>query len=410
MPRWLIRLCGEQKDVFFWLFIGIVLNAGLLYLGNIPPISDEGFNVPQISAFSHGNYTVEKELTMLPVYHGVIALLLKVVGGTTLQQARLISFLGAAFGVFFFYLLVQRVSSSGKYLRTIQFVTLPILFPFHFLLYTDAWSLAFVLLSIERALAEKPTASGVSAWCAVLFRQPAIFWAGFAWLLLLWRKDEDFLPPFSILRQRLRDGWVFVLLFLSFVVFILLNGGVAIGDRQHQQASLNLANVWFLLLLIFCLFAPEQFCSARKLVHLCNRRPIILGGIGGLFTIYSFTYAIHHVYNQPGLWFFLRNRILFWSTTILWLKLIAFCLIMVALCYLWYKPLPERRMYLLYPVAFLSVLFLPLIEQRYYLPAFAIFLAFRERSNPWQEWALIGIYGVASMLLSWGIARHAFFL
>ena len=53
--------------------------------------------------------------------------------------------------------------------------------------------------------------------------------------------------------------------------------------------------------------------------------------------------------------------------------------------------------YLIYPFAALSVMPVWLIEQRYYLPAFALFMAFRESASPSVERAMVVMNGVVTL-------------
>jgi hypothetical protein len=58
----------------------------------------------------------------------------------------------------------------------------------------------------------------------------------------------------------------------------------------------------------------------------------------------------------------------------------------------------------------LSVIPVWLIEQRYYLPAFALFMAFRESASPGVERAMVGWNGVVALYLFAGVSQGWFFL
>jgi uncharacterized membrane protein YcfT len=51
-----------------------------------------------------------------------------------------------------------------------------------------------------------------------------------------------------------------------------------------------------------------------------------------------------------------------------------------------------------------------LIEQRYYLPAFALFMLFRESASPTVEWTMMATNGVIALFLFAGVAQGWFFL
>ena len=66
--------------------------------------------------------------------------------------------------------------------------------------------------------------------------------------------------------------------------------------------------------------------------------------------------------------------------------------------------------YLIYPFAVFSVMPSWLIEQRYYLPAFALFMLFRESASPRVERALLAVNVVMALSLFVGITEGWFFL
>jgi alpha-1,2-glucosyltransferase len=66
--------------------------------------------------------------------------------------------------------------------------------------------------------------------------------------------------------------------------------------------------------------------------------------------------------------------------------------------------------YLIYPFAALTVMPVWLIEQRYYLPAFALFMAFREPASPVVEGAILAVNTALSVWLFAGVVQGRFFL
>ena len=66
--------------------------------------------------------------------------------------------------------------------------------------------------------------------------------------------------------------------------------------------------------------------------------------------------------------------------------------------------------YLSYPFAALSVTPMWLVEQRYYMPVFALFMLFRESASPRVERALLGLHIVAALYLFAGIVDGRSFL
>lgn len=401
----------KYKEVIFWLGIGLIVNFAFLCVKDIPPICDEGFHIQQISWFLSGNFHTTKELTVLPVYHGILAALFYTFGFKSLSELRMISFLGSSVGIWVFYMLVRRLWPEEKYLRTIQFVFFPILFPFFFLIYTDVWSLLFVLIAVERAHARCVVSSAISIGMAVLIRQPNIFWALFVWLLFLEDIQWNRLNCFQSIKSWLRKTWPFLFIFLGFSVYVLTNGGVSKGDVAHQSAVLNLSNVWFFLLLFPILFLPNSMGLLRRHLSQPARREglVALTIIAGTI-FFWLTYRASHQYNQPTLWFYLRNRLLFWTTHYSGLKLCAGILMCWGAFAFVMTPLAERRLWSLSCITFASIVFLPVIEQRYYLIPMILFLAFRKaEALRWEIFQTI-FYVVASFFLLEGIIFRWYFL
>lgn len=403
--------CRKYQEIIFWLVIGISLDAAFLMVKDAPLVADEGYHLPQISGFLSGNFETSPHLTVLPVYHAMMAGILKLIGAESVAEARLITFLGSAVSIWFFYLIVRRLWPDQRYLRTAQFVFLPILFPMHFLIYTDTWALAFVLIALERALANRPWQSAAAVAVAVLMRQPNLVWAGMIWVLLVWQPG-----PLRVTWHFLKQSWLqttlpFALIFAAFCGFFVFNRGIAVGDKHQHEIGLNPANLWFFGLCFFIFFLPtclETF--ARYWNHLRGHPVFTTLGLGAWLGTYLATYHASHQYNQASLWFYLRNRVLHWTTQTNLLKFLAFIPAFLGLAGFILGPVKERRFRVLIPVSLASIVVMPLIEQRYYLVPFAILLAFRGLEQRKLEWLNTGFYVCFAFGLQWAIARNLFFL
>ncbi len=66
--------------------------------------------------------------------------------------------------------------------------------------------------------------------------------------------------------------------------------------------------------------------------------------------------------------------------------------------------------YLIYPFAALSLMPVWLIEQRYYIPVFALFMLFRESASPRVERTLVAMYVVMALYLFAGVVGGGSFL
>jgi alpha-1,2-glucosyltransferase len=403
--------CAAKRELIIWIVIGLTVDIVFLSIRNHAPIGDEGVHLPQVVRFMEGDMEVLPHLTVIPVYHAIIAGILSVIGAQSVAEARLVSFIGSAMSICVFYILAGRICPRERAIRMAQFVFLPILFPFFFLLYTDVWALTSVLWSFERALAKKVGQSAILAGLAIALRQPNLIWAVFIWLIFLWRREES--PRISVrcLLAWLRQTWSFLVLFGAFAVFVILNGGVAVGDRDKHDVAFNLSNVWFFLLLLAVLFLPNCLAALRVASGWFFRKPVLFsGGLLALLAIYLATYHTSHPYNGVEYWFFLRNRLLRWTTDGMVAKLITFIPVVVGAAGFVFTPLMDRSARLLQAFSILSVVVLPLIEQRYYLVPLSLFLLLRRGAPGSYEGAQLICYAGASLWLTYGIASNWFFL
>ena len=411
MKEGIADFCRKYQEILFWLVIGISLDVAFLMVKDAPLIADEGYHLPQISGFLSGNFETSPHLTVLPVYHAMMAGILTLIGAESVAEARLVTFLGSAISIWFFYLIVRRLWPEERYLRTAQFVFLPILFPMHFVIYTDTWALAFVLIGLDRALANRPWQSAAAVAVAVLMRQPNLVWAGMIWFLMVWQPG-----PLHVTWRFLRECWLrttlpFALIFTGFCGFLIFNRGIAVGDKHQHEIGLNLANLWFFGLCFFLFFLPTclgTFCRYRN--HLRRHPAFSTLGLGLGMSAFLATYRAAHQYNQASLWFYLRNRVLHWTSETTAVKLVTFLPICFGLAGFILSPMPERRFRILIPVSLASIVVMPLIEQRYYLVPLAIFLAFRNLERGKLEWLNIGFYACCAFGLQWAISKHSFFL
>jgi len=406
------EFCGANLTALFWIVVGLALHIGFLLVGNTSPIADEGFHIQQIQMFLDGNYSIAPKLTVPPVYHAIFATIYKLLGFDSIMVGRLISFSGSACSILIFYLLAKRISPEERNFRTLQFIFLPIIFPFFFLIYTDIWALGAVLLSTERALAQKAWQSALAMAFAVALRPPNIVWAAIPCTLILspnlsnWRVCVQIFARFHF-----KKSLPCLLLGILFTAFISLNHGVAVGDRKYQQIALNFSNIWFFLLLFPIFFWPTCLSAWKDLFRNTFRHKITLPFLGALagFSFYFSTYHISHVYNNPNFWFFIRNRLLFYTTAFPLAKAITFIPIAFGGIGFISSPLLYPAFILLIPLTLFSIIPFPLIEQRYYIVPITLFLLFRKLAPRKHELINTFFYIVGSLSITFCISRHLFF-
>lgn len=383
-------LQSSVRELLFWALIGLGFGLGFAFMKDAPLIADEGYHLPQISAFLGGNFEVSPHLTVLPAYHAGMAAVLASVGAATVADARLVSLLISALSVWIFYLIVSQLWPEERYQRTARMAFLPILFPMHFVIYTDGWALMFLLMAFERCLAGKYWQSALAISVASLIRQPNIVWLVLLWIIANTHPDQ-MRPRFaSVLSSWKQSTAPFFLVLVGFTALVVLNRGVAVGDKAQHGVSLNLANIWFFGLCFFALFLPEVGRMIRQSSRSAHKFRIWMGVIAvAVFVVYIFSYIVSHQYNQASLWFYLRNRVLHWTTENPWTRIAVFAPVFLGLilfCTAFYR---QSRLRWIVPISLASILVMPLIEQRYYLVPVVLFLAFGETLNRGSGWIIL---------------------
>ncbi len=380
--------------------------------------ADEGFHTPQIWAFFHGNFAIAKELTMLPLYHAMVAGLLKAVGVFSLDLARFMNLLVASLALPVFYGICRTLGQQQADTRTLLLLCCPIILPFFSLIYTDIPSLLLVLLMMYFSLRKAHATAATFGLLAVFTRQTNLIWlCYFACLILVDHWQHKGHHGFWVLRSSL---WPLLLRLLPYtlaalaaVVFFLLNQGVAVGDAHQHAVSLNLSNLYFFLLIGFVLLLPYNIAHINAITTIFKKHPKVWIVLAGLFLLYMATYSNSHQYNSFGLSFYLRNVVLHYTVTYPAIKVLTFIPIAwMALSFVVFYQRSDRKaaLGLLYIFACLSFVPLPLIEQRYYLVALVLFLALKPNYSSGLDRVTLFTYIPANCALLYFISQHKLFL
>jgi len=123
------------------------------------------------------------------------------------------------------------------------------------------------------------------------------------------------------------------------------------------------------------------------------------------------TFQVDHPYNAVASEdIFVRNELLRAMTSSMPGRVTATAAIALATLSLFVVRLRQPIHYLIYAFAVLASLPVWLIEQRYYLGAFALFMAFREPASPAVERAILTVNTALSLYLFAGVVQGRFFL
>jgi alpha-1,2-glucosyltransferase len=390
----------------------------------LEPIADEMFHLAQILLFKSSRYDVIQELTVPPAYHLVVAEIAKLLRVETFSGIRLISGLCSFFAVVMSYLYFLRTQSSYPLIGSIQLLVAPLLFPFIWLLYTDISSLAVTLLSLIFLVDRRYFWCALVCCISLLFRQHNIFWVILLFFMALgqlktWAhlkeifvddKDHSIKNLYAFSKHLLLNIWPFLIPLIGFAIFIFLNDGVALGDKGNQKfGGIYPLQIFFFLLVMGVVLLPLHLRNLPKILTLISKNYWILLGLIILGAIFLKTFKITHPHNFPSE-YFLRNWFLYYLDGHFRLKLLAYCLIALALLSLVVTQLRQKSDYWLYPLAFLALLPVSLIEQRYYIVPFCLFMLFRKPYSGRFEMILLSWFLLSSVFLMQGILSLKFFL
>ena len=420
---------NDSPQLIYWLLICISLLLGFNTISHLDGgIGDEDVHRYQINWFINGQFEVFKYVTMIPSYHAVVAALAKLTGLTSLNGLRFVHLLFAASVIPVFYRLCSHFYPHQAQSRTLMLVFTPFLFPLFFLTYTDLPSLTFTLLMIERSVKQDYRWAAVAAFGAVLLRQPNIMWVGFTLSLIALQTFQEhygsnkatglrtaalqlFKREFITLYLRRSNGLIAVV--MAFIAFVVINGGVALGDAEQHPISFNLSNLYFFLLVSFALFLPFAVEQVPAIFQLLKHNVWILALLAAGFALYWYTYEHPHIYNRTELGWYRHNWLLHYTADITAFRIVSFFPIAwMALSYVCAarKGSYNKQILLLIPFALLSFVPLPLIEQRYYIVSLILFLVFRPSlSRPASTMTLCYYMGLSAYIL-FNISRKTFFL
>lgn len=401
---------GVGNRALFVFFVVIAFFLAFLFIRDKNLFVDEEVHYLQIQRFINGDYYIYDIITVIPGYHFFYALLGKVFSVYSISGIRLANAVIGMISVFVFLLLAMKIHGGKEGIaKGFQYAFFPILFPFFFLIYTDVLSLLLIFLMLYFILLKKYNIAGIFGILSFFVRQNNILWMAFVLGLVYVEKAGMKVELKNFLRV-IKDCWSFILGFFMAIIFFIWNKGFVLGDKLMHEGGIYFGNVFFALFLFFFLFLPMNLGNFNKIKEFSRRNKWSWVVVLFIFLVYLWLFDVTHPYNFRGSDYFLRNVILQYFISGIVFKSLLFLPIaysILSLCVVRFK---RKEFYLLYIFAILSLLPLWLIEQRYYLIPFSLFILFKKEEKGWVEKLSILFYVVLSIWLVWGIGSVKFFL
>jgi len=399
----------QNNFIIFLLFVFLVI--ALILFWHAPLKVDEQDHYPQTVSYVNGDYAKPYLISTLTTYHAVLAVISKVAGGiTSIKFFRAINLLFALIAIFIFGKICVNLKKEMTEVSMMQFAFFPIIFPYFFLVYTDILSLLMVLAAIYFLVRKKYQWSGLFSIFACAVRQDNIIWLGF-FFILTYADEYGFKFRIKDLFQHLLKLWTFLAGLILFIIFVIINKGIAVGDKSmHPAFSFHLGNIYFFLFLFFFLFAALNISNFNKIVLLIKKRKLIIAGIVIFYLLFIFTFSNDHPFNYQWGDYYLRNAVLIFFTSSWIHKTVFFICAAYAILSLCVTEFRNKNFYLLYPFTFLFLIPSWLIEQRYYFIPFTLFLLFKKEDKKWVEWSTLALFVFASGLFYFVIRGNRYFL
>jgi alpha-1,2-glucosyltransferase len=371
---------------------------------------DEGNHLNQIQRFVRGDTSMNQILLMIPGYHLMVAGVVWVFKITRQEDVRGVAFIINCIAIIAAYLVSHTFDKKGSILKTIQFVFLPIIFPYYFLIYTDIVSLVCILFAYYFVSRKKYFFSGLFASLSIFIRQNNIVWL-FMLYFLLYVSIYGFTSSRRAILTHVVKGFMYYFGIIGLIIYMAVQKGISSGLFANELLGISwslLGNIYFFLFVYAVLFFPRFIFSFRSIIVLILRKKWILLGIALFFVVFLLTFKNDHPYNHT-IWF-IRNRLLEYFSYSLWNKTMFFLGVIIGVFTLLRTPLMHKKAYIIYPFSFLYLLPLWLIELRYYFIPFTLILLLSKRSRNKVEYIQLVYMIIMSIVVFEGILRLEFFL
>ncbi|KAF8368027.1 algn-10 [Pristionchus pacificus] len=287
------------------IFIGLVHCSlvSLVYKIVPDPYMDEIFHIGQTRRYCQGNYTWDPMITTPP---GLYILAIPLFCG---KERYLNSLLYPC-------LFLAACRYRSRFTRSIDLtvlivISLPVLLHSSLLFYTDTLSLLLTLL----AFSSPPSTSSFFFLLSLTVRQTNIGWAFlYAASLLI-----SSISPSSILQSSINSLFSlspFIVLGLSFISFVYINGSIVLGDPSAHHPVLHLSQLIVFFLFCACHVWPHilTLCSS---IFSYTLRPSSLPLLAMIcLSLYSFYYTHPYLLSDNRHIPFHLHRRIFSSTPI----------------------------------------------------------------------------------------------
>lgn len=171
-------------------------------------------------------------------------------------------------------------------LSSLAIILLPPLFFFNSLYYTDSGSLLFTLLAYLFSKNDHHLVASIFGFISILFRQTNIVWLFYMACLVviqIYEEEEQNITSCyldllkNVTKKFIRRCTPYALVGLMFIIYVIINQGLVLGDKEAHQAKLHWAQILYFLAFC-CLFGAAwmfQLKVIRRFLYFIIRNPAI---------------------------------------------------------------------------------------------------------------------------------------
>jgi len=405
-----------SRPTYFFLLITIILLICYFFVKNTWFMSDElsyYHSIHEIARGTIGNQTFTR-FSVLPGYVFIYGMIIRLFGLSYANERVLIPVLRgisaffAFFTIYLFFLLAKKIQKEDAYIKTMQFLLSPIIFPFFFLIYTDIFSLLLNLISFYYVLDKKYMRSGIISFFSIFIRQDNIFWIIF-YCIYIFFDIKTYTLQKKTFMSYLKNIAMYSLGFISLGVLMIFNkGNVAIGYNAAHPVSFHMGNVYFFVISLFLLFLPFHIFNTLKIIDFIQKKPIITLLIS-VILLPVFSFHVDHPNNQLGK-YFLHNGLLHLLVVNTTSRIITYLILVWTILSFAVTQFHKKIYYNIYPCIFLSLSAAWLIEPRYYFVPITFFMLFKKEASVFITRTTFVYYAILTTVITTGTIMGGFFL
>lgn len=338
-----------ESVTMFAVYMGMTASIfKIMHTTNPQPYMDEIFHVPQAQKYCNGSFNSwDPKITTLPGLYLFSSSVLGCCADCSVFNLRMINFIFAMGNFYVIYQLARKIQGYAPSAAAFTAFTLchfPILHFFTFFYYTDTGSTFMVLLMYLLSLHESHVMAAFIGYVAVIFRQTNIVWVFFTALVaasdvvfdligdllevdvpnanlfyVVGRVVRQFASEFfanvtargeevksgaihagliavkDLLRRLFGRLWAYGLVGLSFILFLIFNGGIVVGDKAAHVSVFHLPQLFYFagFSVVFCAPHVLNRTNLRSAWHTLQRRllPISVVLALGMGGVMLFTHA-----------------------------------------------------------------------------------------------------------------------